>query len=569
MRSFIFFIFYCFALTVTAQKIISDNLVQKNVVEYQKTEFDIEASIPFVNPYDQQEIVLDMVIKSPSGKSLTLPCYFLSGDKSKSFWKARFAPQETGAYSYNFQFKKAGKVVAKSKPKSFSSAVSQNDGFLHTHDYWTLRFDSGKPFRGIGENIGWEPRSFENPKWTFDYLLPTLSSNGANFFRLWMCPWSLPVAWKNVKHTKRYTNSDKYFNEGGIKRMDELVELSDSLGLHFMLSIDYHGAFIPAAEWKTNNYNKLNGGVATTPTDFFQMPEAKAMYKNKLRYLIARWGYSPAIGAWEFFNEIDNAVFTSKDSVLIPHHLITQWHDEMSTYLKEHDPYKHIVTTSISHRDIKGMNELPNIDLNQKHIYNHTNLIAGAIQEYTELYHKPYVIGEFGYDWNWDNVKPEVGPQFDFDYKRGLWYGMFSSTPILPMTWWWEFFDERNMTPYFRGVRMISDEMLAAGQGSFESVKVSALPLESYAVRCGDTYFVYLLNNSQNKISSDVTLTIAKTGSFQCKSFDPQTLVFNDLKSIDVHENELILQNVQLEKEHEIIHIFKVETSQKTVSKQQ
>ncbi len=91
---------------------------------------------------------------------------------------------------------------------------------------------------------------------------------------------------------------------------------------------------------KGNNHT-VNGGPAATPKDFFTNAESKAMYKNRLRYLIARWGYSPAIAAWEFFNEIDNAVFTPTphDSVLIEHQVITQWHDEMSTYLKNNDPY--------------------------------------------------------------------------------------------------------------------------------------------------------------------------------------------------------------------------------------
>ncbi len=93
---------------------------------------------------------------------------------------------------------------------------------------------------------------------------------------------------------------------------------------------------------------------------------------------------------------------------------------------------------------------LKNIDLNQKHIYNKTHLIIPTIHEYTTRYKKPYVIGEYGYDWNWDNVKHAYGANFELDFKRGLWYGLFSPTPILPMSWWWEYFDEREMTSYFK-----------------------------------------------------------------------------------------------------------------------
>jgi hypothetical protein len=555
--SAIFFVAVAFLLTACTQKIIANfKLLTKDVKQFEKAEFDIDISADFKNPYDEREIALDMIITSPSQKMLTLPCYYVSGNGEKSFWKARFTPQEAGQYKYEFQLREKGKSTH-SDANVFDAMASADDGFLHINDYWTFKFDSGKPFRGIGENIGWESRSFDDPKWTYDYLLPTLSNNGANFFRTWMCVWNLPVAWNNVNDTKRYANSNEYFNATGIKRMDELVNLCDSLGLYFMLSIDAHGAFIPTAEWKHNSHNKINGGPASTPGDFFSNDESKAKYKNRLRYLIARWGYSPSIGAWEFFNEIDNAVFTAKDSILIPHKIITQWHDEMSTYLKKNDPYKHIVTTSISHRDIDGMNVLANLDLNQKHIYNHTDRIAPTIKEYIERYKKPYVIGEFGYDWNWDNVKPEFGEAFDFDYKRGLWYGMFSPTPILPMTWWWEFFDDRKMTPYFKNVRFVNDEMMLAGKGSFESIAVETKALESYAVKCGAGYFVYVLNSGREQTKSPLQLTVVDDADYIVKTFKPgEALELKPSISLKSINGKIIINEVNLLPKEEVIFVF-------------
>jgi hypothetical protein len=543
--------------TVSAQKAITQvKMVDNNVKQFSKTEFDVSVSSAFSNPYDEREIALNMMLTSPSGKMLGLPCYYVSGDSQKSNWKARFTPQESGKYTYYFMLKKS-KAESKSPVKSFNAVATNKDGILHINDFWTLKFDSGKPFRGIGENVGWESRAFEDQKWTYDYLLPTLSSNGANFFRTWMCVWNLPVAWKNVSDTKRYSSSTEYYNPGGVERMDQLVKLCDSLNLHFMVSIDAHGAFIPADQWKFNNYNKANGGPATTPAEFFTNEEAKAMYKNRLRYLVARWGYSPSIGAWEFFNEIDNATFTGRDSILIPHSIITHWHDEMSTYLKKIDPYKHIVTTSISHRDIQGMNDLPNLDLNQKHIYNHTNAIPRAINEYTTRCKKPYVIGEFGYDWNWDNVKPEKGDDFDFDYKRGLWYGMFSPTPILPMTWWWEFFDDRNMTPYFKNVAFINDEMLRCGNGFFEIATVSTNGLESYAVKCGNTYFIYVLNSSVDSVSSPIQLTITGDTNFAVKTFKPgEPLEFKTFATIRADGGRVNIERKSFLSKEEMVFVL-------------
>src|SRR5690606_16728613 len=94
-----------------------------------------------------------------------------------------------------------------------------------------------------------------------------------------------------------------------------------------------------------------NGGPASTPEEFFTLKESRDKYKNRLRYIVARWGYATSIGAWEFFNEIDNAAFSEEDSVIISHDAIADWHREMAAYLKSIDPYDHIVNRGILHAE--------------------------------------------------------------------------------------------------------------------------------------------------------------------------------------------------------------------------
>jgi hypothetical protein len=534
-------------LVLSAQvpaQIRNSRLLNTRVAEYQKAEWDVTLKAAWENPYSVSEIALDMILTSPSGKMLIQPCFYESGKSGdESLWKARFAARETGTYSYRFELQKNGKVISVSPKAEFQVSASKSRGFLNPNDLWTFRYDNGELFRGIGENICWESRDVddsryfkalhEDKRFNYNSMLTKLAAGGGNFFRTWMIYWNLPVDWKTVSNNSRYRNTTSPFNESGMNHMDQLVELCDSLGIHMMLALESHVGFMGDG-WKMSSYNTANGGPAKTPYEFFTLPEAKQQYKNKLRLMIARYGYSPSIGAWEFFNEIDNAMYNVKPEDQIPPSVITAWHDEMSTFLKTTDPYHHIITTSVSHRDIAGMNDLKNIDLNQRHIYRNTSAIPSTIREYTAKHNKPYVIGEAGFEWDWSKNFNDFAPDMDADFKRALWYGLFSPTPILPMSWWWEFFENRGMMGYFKTVSEISRRMLNAGNGSFETIQgiTAADGLETYGVRCGKQDFVYLYNPSSadaqirltglqlNSRTKTVTVYEPETGQYSTTPFD-------------------------------------------------
>ena len=486
-------------------EIINDKLLTESPLQYHKVEWDIDLTAEWENPYDPVEVMLDLLITSPDGSEQVQPCFYVSGESGgTSFWKARYMPALPGGYEYTFVLTAGGKIVGKTATESVSVKSSDGRGILHAHDLWTLRFDNGEPFRGIGENLCWESRDdddsrffkalHEDSRFNYDYLVCKLAENGGNFFRTWMIYWNLPVEWKHPRNNRRYTASSAVFNASGMRRMDHLVELCDSLDVHMMVAMDSHAGLLGGG-WEGSRYNAANGGPANSPLEFFTLPAAKRMYKQKLRLMVARWGYSPAIGAWEFFNEVDNVMYNSEGQQ-IPDEAVRAWHDEMSTFLKRIDPYDHVVTTSISHRDIAGLNSLPNMDLNQKHIYRNTPAIPPTLRKYSAEFEKPYTIGEFGYEWDWSKNFNDFAGEMDSDFKRGLWYGLFSPTPILPMSWWWEFFDERGMTDYFSHVREIHNNMMEAGGGEFTGVEVTAgdPELQVFAVRCGNKVYVYVYN---------------------------------------------------------------------------
>jgi hypothetical protein len=146
--------------------------------------------------------------------------------------------------------------------------------------------------------------------------------------------------------------------------------------------------------WSENPWNAANpGGFLQKPADFFTSPEAAQLTRQKYRYVVARWGYSPAVLAWELFNEVHWV-----DALRIDHDdaAVAQWHSEMAKYLRSIDPYHHLVTTST---DNLGSAIYRDMDYLQPHLYA-TSMLAALrrfdIDPSTER--RPIFYGEFGND---------------------------------------------------------------------------------------------------------------------------------------------------------------------------
>jgi hypothetical protein len=70
----------------------------------------------------------------------------------------------------------------------------------------------------------------------------------------------------------------------------------------YMLCMDTHQDFRQDG-WKANPYNAAQGGPCGTAGAWFTNETAKAFYRRRLRYTVARWAYSPQVMCWEFGNE--------------------------------------------------------------------------------------------------------------------------------------------------------------------------------------------------------------------------------------------------------------------------
>jgi hypothetical protein len=121
------------------------------------------------------------------------------------------------------------------------------------------------------------------------------------------------------------------------------------------------------------------------------------------------------------------------------------------------------------------------------------------------------------------------------DYKRQLWYGLFNPTPVLPLSWWWEYFEEKGMDPYFGGIRQINQLMLDASAGDFSPLDLSLTDthVTGFGLLAGQKPFIYLFNRSAKSTRFKVKFKkpLAKTD-YRAKSFIPDTGQFADLEDI-------------------------------------
>lgn len=468
----------------------------------------ITLSVNYSNPFDQADVKLDLVATSPSGKAITVPCFWKSGTSASSVWEARWTPREAGAFTYKITCTKSGEISS-SAEQSLTVNPSNLDGFLHmdsTGSFYHFRFDSGKPFRGVGENFGWE-----SGKYTFDVMFKLLKDNGVNFVRTWKGPGSY--------YLEQGTGKAGWYQQDTANRLDKTLNLSEASGIYLMPTLDpiieYQtgvDGWSGEIKWQKNPYGTYKGGPCNGPIDFFNGTKARDIYKNRLRYAVARWGYSPFVGVWEFFNEVDWAFLTEN----VPTADIAAWHNYMASYLRSIDPYNHIVTTSLSHNDFSDLWSLKNMDFSQRHLYGPTDGFITTLATYETEYKKPFVSGEFSYDWK--GVTQHPHSEYAKELHLGLWRGLFLPTPVLPMTWWWDFHADSGDYFHFARARDFSDKMLADSKAlTFATADAGTPDVEARAMKSDRGVFIWLYNKAGGAKSN---LTVKVTGAANNAAYD-------------------------------------------------
>jgi hypothetical protein len=465
-------LFFCPAigrLLAQAPLIQSATPLSTVVDQYGKFEVQLALSATYNNPYDYDEIRVEATFTAPDGSSRQVDGFYmedfqitnpatggLSALPTKGF-RVRFSPTQTGTWTYTLQCTNAagtGSFPAQSF-QCVAPGQAENKGFVHAGPTNYLYFDNQEQYIPVGENMAWQNN---NPYVDYKKWVDKLSDKGGNFFRLWLCHWGMSLEWKlNVSGfsgLKKYKQSSAFY-------LDWLFDYCANKGVYVMMCINHHGQVSSQVNpnWSDNPYNSANGGPCQNTWDFFSNTQAKALHKNRLRYILARWGYQRSIMTWELFNEVNWT-----DNYEQHKTAIADWHAEMAAFLKTKDPAARPVSTSYGNPQSEdpALWNNPDMDYTQRHYYfdspNLEAVLGAGVKENLQLYDKPALIGEFGLGGSSSGLLT-LDPT-GIHLHNNLWGPLFSGSLGSGMTWWWDSYVEPgNLYHQFQGLSEVSRQM--------------------------------------------------------------------------------------------------------------
>jgi hypothetical protein len=376
----------------------------------------------YANPFFDAGVAVDFI--APSGKvwhiggfhygstdkpqitrtdEKTPPAYALT---KANLWKARFAPNETGTWTYRWLFADKSKAGAAGEG-SFTCVAGKNplSGFMRQNPHNPHRWitDDGKPYfpngtqecasdhAGVGSLLA--SMSMEGPFRTEGKNLATLPE-GPEFVR---GPRAAPV--NGDFYLRQYARAG--FNMFRYSQENCSISLYKDLSNYFAYEAMMTDELLQAT--RKYGFKMFYGFFGYHEVYNFDAgsPEAMALVQHFIRYSVNRWG--AYVDIWELLNE----QFASDE-----------WYAIMAPYVKSVCPYGHPVTTSWERPELKD------IDIIAPHWYTLTETtpeqadsevayFANNPQKKRKEHGKPIILGEAG---NMMDKKKPAPPGFG-----GLW----------------------------------------------------------------------------------------------------------------------------------------------------
>lgn len=256
--------------------------------------------------------------------------------KTDHNFRVRYAPPVVGKYKCFVTAIINQKDTLVNSEFKFTCVDSDNKGFVSVGKNKRYLNVGDEPFFPVGQNLTGPNKKTLSIEWgnyvappnmydDFYELMNELSDNGANYFRYIVSPWQSEIEFEHLGYYgNRMTNAwefDRVLDTA--KALD--LKLHYNMAMHYSFEVpsgysmtfwDWSAKWDPlspvykedAACWYDNDsgYCYRNELDMINPVDFLSDSIAMSFYKKRIRYMVARWGFSTSIGVMELLSEANN-----------------------------------------------------------------------------------------------------------------------------------------------------------------------------------------------------------------------------------------------------------------------
>lgn len=303
---------------------------------YEKYEITFNLNLSYTNPFDPEDISVNGIFTFENGETAVVPAFYMEEmlynkldttlmtynansyiDLDKKYWCVRFSGENAGVYSFYLEATIADGGIYRSEAYTFELMHSENNGFIdiskENPEYFVDTADNSL-FYGSGSNIAWVRSQFTtNPDHlSYEYFINQAAEN-TSLTRVWLCHWAWLEWMPDMDTSATYSYAGLgYYNQCISSALDNIFSMCEDRGLRIILTLDDNDEHKTASNsdgsptydsWGFNPYNAENGGPALDTDDYWGNEEVRKYYKNRLRYIIARWGYSTSLMSLNLWND--------------------------------------------------------------------------------------------------------------------------------------------------------------------------------------------------------------------------------------------------------------------------
>ncbi|MFZ5940713.1 MAG: DUF5060 domain-containing protein [Bacteroidota bacterium] len=510
-------------------------LFPEKVVAYEKIELSVSLDAVFDNPFDPDDVSLEAVFISPSGKEWRVPGFY--SQRYRGGFSVRFSADEPGQWTYMVKVRdrngtagtEARKFLVGSPEKHGPIRIAENKRYLEHAD--------GVPWYGVGM---W----YNGP--TEPEVLDELQEKGVNYISHLITPLE---TWG--------TGLGRY-DQLLCSQIDEMLEELEKRDMQLSLNIWFH-SFLSETVWGGGNIAWYTNPYAlvTKAKDFYSSEEAWKYQEKLYRYMIARWGYSRSLALWFVIDEVNGTDgWASGDSLGA-----TRWAQKVHDYFKQNDPWQHLTTGTRSGGVFEWWDKAYEFfDMPGREMYeaqgfpvNGTGKIdkavvhplASSYRNYHAIldrlwknYEKPVIIPETG----WDHTFYEMSmPGYLAQYHNAIWVAMASGSPMTPF--WWAYSDALNdnvVTNQMKSLARFTEKIPFSTLSGLKTLNSQGKECDVYALVSDQMIIGWAVNAETDLSGKKVLLPGITEGSYKLRLYHTWRGRFLDEEESGIQEDFVV-----------------------------